>query len=226
MYVIVKNGTIQQTIRPNRAFTYNGIRYNDRWSQRMSREDKAALGIMEVVQGPRADERFAWVSPGAIRMVNGVPTQVYTAKDKDLDTLKAGLIAQEKASANSALAATDWVVTRKAERDVAIPDDIAAERQAILDACAEKEAAITAAETVDALIDAVAPDAVKASSIPVYEEPVEEVVEQPVVQEVQAEPEVIEEVVIEVPEEITWVTATDGTVDGADSVLIEGNGDV
>lgn len=219
MYVIVKNGTIQQTIRPNRAFEYNGIRYNERWSQRMSREDKAALGIMEVVHGPRADERFAWVSPGAIRMVDGVPTQTYTATDKDLDTLKTGLIAQEKANANSALAATDWVVTRKAERDVAIPDDIATERQAILDACTEKEAAITAAETVDALIDAVAPGAVKASSIPVYEDPVEEVVE------IQAEPEVIQEEVIEevvVSGNAEEVISVAGNVDGN----IEGNSDV
>lgn len=226
MYAIVDNEQVIKTIRPGRSFEYQGIKYSERWQQRMSAEAKAALGIMEIVQGPRADERFAWVSPSSIRILDGKPVQTYFCKDKDLDELKAQWIAQEKVNANSALASTDWMVIRKAERGVAIPEDVAAARQAIIDACEEKEAAITAAETVGDLIDAIAPGAVKSSSIPVYEDPVEEVVEQPVVQEVQAEPEVIEEVVIEVPEEITLVTATDGTVDGADSVLIEGNSDV
>lgn len=70
--------------------------------------------------------------------------------------LKSQWIGQVKAQANSALAATDWVVLRKAERGVEIPADVAAERAAILQACADKEAAITAATTIEQLIAAVA----------------------------------------------------------------------
>ena len=71
--------------------------------------------------------------------------------------LKSQWIAQNKANANSQLASTDWMVIRKAERDVAIPSDVATERAKIIADCTAKEAAITAATTIDALINVVAP---------------------------------------------------------------------
>jgi len=57
-----------------------------------------------------------------------------------------------KAAAGSALAATDWMVIRKMERDVAIPADVVADRAQIVADCAAKEAAIAAAADVEALI--------------------------------------------------------------------------
>jgi hypothetical protein len=71
--------------------------------------------------------------------------------------LKSQWIAQNKASANSQLASTDWMVIRKAERDVAIPAEVVAERAAIIAECNAKEAAITAATTMEQLIAVVAP---------------------------------------------------------------------
>ena len=71
--------------------------------------------------------------------------------------LKSQWIAQAKAAAGSALAATDWMVIRKAERGVDIPADVVAERAKIIADCTAKEAAITAATTVEALIAVVAP---------------------------------------------------------------------
>jgi hypothetical protein len=47
------------------------------------------------------------------------------------------------------------MLMRKAERDVAIPAEVVAERQAIIDACTAKEAAITAATTIEGLMTAV-----------------------------------------------------------------------
>jgi len=69
--------------------------------------------------------------------------------------LKSNWIAQTKAAANSQLAATDWMVIRKAERGVEIPADVAAARAKILADCTAKEAAITAATTVEQLMTAV-----------------------------------------------------------------------
>jgi len=69
--------------------------------------------------------------------------------------LKSVFIAQVKDNANKALAATDWVVVRKAERGVEIPEAIAAERAKIIADCEAKEAAITAATTVDELVQAI-----------------------------------------------------------------------
>jgi len=71
--------------------------------------------------------------------------------------LKSQWIAQNKANANSLLASTDWMVIRKAERDVAIPSDVVTERAKIIADCTAKEAAITAATTIEAFINVVAP---------------------------------------------------------------------
>jgi hypothetical protein len=69
--------------------------------------------------------------------------------------LKSQWIAQTKAAANSELAQTDWMVIRKAERNVEIPGGVMADRAAVLALCAEKEAAIAACTTVEQLMAAV-----------------------------------------------------------------------
>ena len=66
--------------------------------------------------------------------------------------LKSNWIAQVKAAANSQLAGTDWMVIRKAERNVDIPAATAAKRAAIVAECARLESAITAAADIEALI--------------------------------------------------------------------------
>ena len=58
---------------------------------------------------------------------------------------------QIKSQANSALAPTDWMVIRKAERSVAIPDATVTYRAAVVKECARLETAITDAADVDAL---------------------------------------------------------------------------
>ncbi len=69
--------------------------------------------------------------------------------------LKSQWIAQAKAAANSQLAATDWMVIRKAERGVDIPADVAAARAKIIADCTAKEAAIATCTTVEQLMTAV-----------------------------------------------------------------------
>ena len=83
--------------------------------------------------------------------VNGEPAMVDSDERLVTKGLKSQFIAQVKDNANKALAATDWVVVRKAERGVQIPEAIAAERAKIIADCEAKEAAITAATTVDEL---------------------------------------------------------------------------
>jgi hypothetical protein len=87
--------------------------------------------------------------------VDGEPAMVDSDERLVTKGLKSQFIAQAKDSANKALANTDWVIVRKAERDVAIPDAIAAERAKIIADCEAKEAAITAATTVEELMEAV-----------------------------------------------------------------------
>lgn len=87
--------------------------------------------------------------------VDGQPAMVDSAERLVTKGLKSQWVAQSKAQANSQLAATDWMVIRKAERGVEIPSDVAAERAAILQRCAALETAIMACTTVEQLIEAV-----------------------------------------------------------------------
>ena len=66
--------------------------------------------------------------------------------------LKSNWIAQAKQTAGSMLAQTDWMVIRKAERNVDIPASVVTKRAAIVAECDRLEAAITAAANVDGLI--------------------------------------------------------------------------
>ena len=130
-------------------------------------------GALEVVEGEQKDQRFYWVTFDSYQVNGSVVTRTYTNTPKALEDvtetpegatepittkgLKSTFIAQNKASANSLLAATDWMVIRKAERDVAIPSDVVTARAAIIADCTAKEAAIAAATTIEALIAVVAP---------------------------------------------------------------------
>ena len=65
--------------------------------------------------------------------------------------LKTSMAEQVKRTANSLLANTDWMVIRKAERDVAIPSATVTYRAAVLTECTRLETAIGNAADVDAL---------------------------------------------------------------------------
>jgi len=102
---------------------------------------REALGVVEVPDPDQYDQRFYW----------GVDNP------KDLDQLKAQWIAQTKNDANAQLTQTDWMVIRKMDRGVDVPADTTAARAAIIQSASDKEAAITAATTVEELIQAVFP---------------------------------------------------------------------
>ena len=58
--------------------------------------------------------------------VDGEPAMVDSDERLVAKGLKSNWIAQVKVTAGSMLAGTDWMVIRKAERDVAIPDGVVA----------------------------------------------------------------------------------------------------
>lgn len=128
-------------------------------------------GALEVVEGEQKDQRFYWVTFDKYEVTGNVVTRTYVNTPKALEDvtetidgqtsttqgLKSQWIAQVKASANSQLASTDWMVWRKFERMVDIPAEVVAERQSIIAECNAKEAAITATTTMEQLIAVVAP---------------------------------------------------------------------
>ena len=123
------------------AFTHNDIQYPANWIRLATPEERAAIGIEEVPDPAWYDQRFYW----------GVDNP------KDLTQLKTQWIAQTKANANAELSQTDWMVIRKAERNIDIPAEVASARAATIQTANDKEAAITAATTVEELIAAVFP---------------------------------------------------------------------
>ena len=79
------------------------------------------------------------------------PVMVNTTKRLIAKGLKSIHIEQVKQAANSILAQTDWMVIRKAERNVDIPADVATYRAAVVAWANTTEAAITAVTTVEEL---------------------------------------------------------------------------
>jgi hypothetical protein len=158
-----------------RAFVHDGIQYPVNWLRLTSAAEKAAIGITEVADPVRADDRFYWDgdvnNPKELADreevdAEGNPmwVQVYDAatesmvdSDERLVTkgLKSQWIAQVKDTAGKMLAATDWMVIRKAERDVAIPADVVAKRAAILAEAERLETAIAACNNIDDFITTV-----------------------------------------------------------------------
>ena len=159
-------------IRQNSSFEIGGTVYPSNWLQQSTEDEKAAIGITWVDDPVRADDRFYWNGdpdiPKALEDVNetdddGNPVyvQVWNEETNQLENsseqvvtrgLKYTWIAQVKDTAGKMLADTDWMVTRKFERDVDIPADVVTKRAAIVTECTRLETAITGAADMDAFI--------------------------------------------------------------------------
>lgn len=159
MFALIENNAVTQVGEPAQLFP-NTSGANAAYA--------IEQGALEVIEGERKDERFYWVTFSHYEVQDGQAVRVYTNTPKALEDvtnednsvtqgLKSQWIGQGKAAANSLLAATDWMVIRKAERGVGLPADVAATRAKIIADCAAKEAAIVAASTVEELMAVVAP---------------------------------------------------------------------
>lgn len=140
--------------------TVDGNQYPSNWLRLSSAEEKKAIGITEVPDPVRADDRFYW--DGDINNPKALEDKAETDKDGKplLDEkgnqvitkgLKSQFIAQVKAQANSLLNATDWKVIRDAEGGKALDEETKAARTAIRAKSDEFEAQIKACTTVEEL---------------------------------------------------------------------------
>jgi len=141
-----------KTIQLDTPFTHNDIQYPANWIRLASEEDKSAIGMTWEADPVRADDRYYW--DGDINNPKALEDVTETVDGKEYTTkgLKSHLISQVKAAAGSILAQTDWMVIRKAERNVDIPTSVAAYRASVVEKAAELEADISAVTTVEQLI--------------------------------------------------------------------------
>ncbi len=149
--------------------TEDGTSYPANWLRLASAEEKAAIGITEEADAPSYDDRFWWGvnSPKLLEdreesdeQGNPLFIQVYDAATESMVNTSKRLVAkglksvwsaQIKDTTNKLLAASDWMIIRKAERDVAIPAETVAYRATVLAECDRLLAAIQGAADVAAL---------------------------------------------------------------------------
>ena len=157
-------------------FQIDGTSYPANWLRLTSIEEKNAVGITEVADTQATyNDQFYWGvdnpkllndreesdedgNPMYVKVlgeVDGKPEMVDSYERLVTKGLKSQWIAQVKDTANKLLSQTDWMVIRKAERDVAIPEATATYRAAVLTECTRLVTAITNAANVPALVDVI-----------------------------------------------------------------------
>jgi hypothetical protein len=161
------------TIPLDTPFTIDGTSYPANWLRLTSLAEKQAVGITEVADVTTTyDDRFFWgvdnpkllndreesdtdgnpMYVKVLGVVDGKPAMVDSTERLVTKGLKSNWTAQVKDTAKKLLAQTDWMVIRKAERDVAIPTATATYRAAVITECSRLVSAIAGCADVPALI--------------------------------------------------------------------------
>ena len=164
------------TLRIGRSFTVGDVMYPSNWLQKSTEAEKTAIGITWEDDPVRVSDVYYWDgdinNPKALEDKeevdeDGNPLYVQVLDNTDPDNpvmvdsderlvtkgLKSNMIAQVKDTAGKLLAQTDWYVTRKVERNVDIPTDVASKRVAIVAESERLETAIAGVTTVEQLIE-------------------------------------------------------------------------
>lgn len=154
MFAIVQNGQIVQLIAPGTAFELDGVSYPANWCNLSTPEEKAAIGMVDVVYGPAPSDQYYWVSQDA-PYYDARTNEVYinfTATPKDLAELQSQQVTATNQAAYNILQPSDWMVVRATETGTdPVPADWNTWRQAIRVQAADQNAAINACTTVEQL---------------------------------------------------------------------------
>ena len=152
-------------------FTIDGTSYPANWLRLTSIAEKNAVGITEVADTQVTyDDRFYWGvdnpkllndreesdedgNPMYVQVYDSA-TQAMVNTTERLVTkgLKSQWTATVKDTANKLLSQTDWMVIRKAERNIDIPADAVTYRAAVITECTRLVTSIAGAADVPALI--------------------------------------------------------------------------
>ena len=140
-------------------FQVRGTQYPANWLRLSTAEEKAAIGITEVADPVRPDDRFYWVSQNE----DGTFTAIPKALEDEVQTdqagfqstaigLKSRFVAEIKSTAGNILSATDWKIIRAVETGTTASAETLAHRAAIREKSNIFEEAIMSADTVEELI--------------------------------------------------------------------------
>lgn len=115
MFAIVQNNTIVQLVPEGTAFELDGVQYPANWCNLSTPEDKAAIGMVDVIYGQPPSDTYYWVTQDAPVLVDGQVLVNYTSTPKDLDQTKATCKSQINNTAYTLLFPTDWMVVKATE---------------------------------------------------------------------------------------------------------------
>jgi len=148
MFAIISNGVIALLVPAGTAFEWDNISYPQNWCNLSSPEEKAAIGMVDVVYGQYPNDTYYWVSQDAPVYADGVVTINYTATPKDLFMLQNNAVTAMQQTAYTILSPSDWRVVKGYETKSLIPPDWDTWRQTIRSQCDAQIQAITACTTV------------------------------------------------------------------------------
>lgn len=151
MFAIISNGIIAMFVPAGTAFEWQGLQYAQNWCNLSSPEEKAAIGMVDVVYGQYPNDQYYWVSQDAPVYKDGVVTIDYTATPKDLFECQNQAVSALNATAWSILSPTDWMVTKAVETKTSVPTTWNDWREAIRLQAKDQKAAIVACKSVDEL---------------------------------------------------------------------------
>ena len=180
MFALVESGSITKILSGNKGITIDGIQHPRAIFTVWTEAERNAIGIYTVEMDKSKLKNDEWYNntdvtytfgSGKVTGSYGDATAkahadtLFTEQDKTDDLIPEGkdvgdvatrglkyrLIQQVKKQAESELSKTDWYITRKAEKDTAIPSSITTHRNAVRTKQAEMETAITNASDTPAL---------------------------------------------------------------------------
>ena len=173
MFALVESGSITKYLKGNKGITLNDLQYPRAIYTLWTEAERNAIGIYEVVfdDTNKKDEKWYINTNQSYAFANNKVTATYgsaTAKahadanatDEDgvdldpvvvIEGLKTKLIRDVKKQAANELANTDWYITRKTEKNTAIPSAITTHRNLVRSRQAAMETSITNASDTPAL---------------------------------------------------------------------------
>ena len=110
------------TIKTPRALTVDGVQHPSNIFRAWSKAELLGIGIAPArVEVP--DSRYYNTGAESYTFADGEWVIAYATTEKNVDDLKADLIAKIKANVGSLLAPSDWMVIRAADGGTAMPND-------------------------------------------------------------------------------------------------------
>ena len=140
-----------QYIQEGTPFELNGVQYPANWLNLASPEQKAELGLEEVIAtNSPADQTYYWVSETLDKA-----TLTYTNTPKDLDSVKTTSISQVNNTAYTTLLPTDWMVVKSVETSTPMSPEWNAWRESVRLTAKNAVTAINSATDVDGVASVV-----------------------------------------------------------------------